>query len=80
MGAGWRAAELFTSLPRHRAHPEPRHASRPALWPCMGRTRVWAHIPPATKLVPRPSAESGWRGQLEPRRGHGIVSGNVPGT
>lgn len=36
--------------------------------------------PVTTKLVPRPSAESGWRGQLAPRRGHGIVSGNVPGT
>lgn len=57
------------SLPRHRAHPEPRHARAQLLWPCMGRARVWAHIPPATKLVPRPSAESAG-GDSEPRLGH----------
>lgn len=34
-----RAAEPLTSLPGNCAHPEPRHTSRPAPWPCMGCCR-----------------------------------------
>lgn len=43
----------LASLPGHRAHPEPRRALRPAPWPCMGRPRGWAHLPPPNQAGPQ---------------------------
>lgn len=36
--------------------------------------------PPPIKLIPRPSAESGWQGQLAPCPGHETMPGDVPST
>lgn len=36
--------------------------------------------PPPIKLIPPPSAESGWQGQLAPCPGHETLAGDVPGT
>lgn len=64
-GRGWRAAAPLTSLPGHGAHPGPRQALRPA--PGL----LWASPGPRLRPIPGPSAESGWRARLAPRRGHG---------